>query len=185
MEISLEQELGAIVRFVQENAGHLHKYFLEMPQDFAIPAVYFPIPETAAKKVTLNTMETSLTWYINFFAVDSIQAYNVASRISNQIIFRRCKIPIYNIEGQEENRELSISAPKVKKVERGIAQLELSVKRYTGLAAEGQKSKDVYIDFSSSVLDAYKKVIEQYAEQVKPEEEKEGENGRDGEKAEQ
>lgn len=183
MEILLEQELGSIVRFVQDNAEHLHRYFLEVPENFLIPAIYFPIPETEAKKVTLNTMETTLTWYINVFAVDSIQAYNEASRITNQIIFQRCRIPIRNAEGQEEDKELRLLPPKVKKVERGIAQIVLSVKRYTELAESGQKSKDIYINFSSTVLDAYKKVIEQFAEKEKPAEKKEGENGENGEKA--
>lgn len=51
----LEQDLASIMRFLTEKSGSPAPYYNNVPEQFRIPAVYFPRPEIGSSGDTLNT----------------------------------------------------------------------------------------------------------------------------------
>ena len=68
MEITLEQGLAAAVRYIQDHAVEGTKlYFDEIPESFFVPSVYFQIPYTSGRKVTLRSYAVKTTlncWFM-------------------------------------------------------------------------------------------------------------------------
>ena len=68
MEITLEQTLASAVRYIQNRAATKQApYFDDIPESFTVPALYFPVPQTASKKVTFSTYLTTIrteAWFV-------------------------------------------------------------------------------------------------------------------------
>lgn len=169
MQTSIEKELASIVRFVENNTDGLEKIFERIPQDFPVPSVFFPMPELTARKVTMQTMRTTLMWYIKFFASSDVEAYTLASSIESLILYRNCHIPLYAEDGAEEEKTLPVTVPEVIKVDYGVYQIKIACERYTGIYTNaGTDSSQIQIDgpgFFGEVLDAYRSVIARYETQ--------------------
>ena len=179
MQVSIEQELASIVRFIEANLSGLDKIFERIPEDFHVPSVFFPMPELTAKKMTMQTMRTTMTWYIKFFASSDVEAYTLASTIESLILYRNCHIPLYAEDGTEEEKTLPVTVPEVIKVDYGVYQIKIACERYTGIYKNtGTDSSQIQIDgpgFFGEVLDAYRSVIARY--ETKKEVDKIGSSG--------
>lgn len=166
MQVSIEQELASIVRFIEDNTGGLDKIFERIQEDFPVPSVFFPMPELTAKKVTMQTMRTTLTWYIKFFASSDVEAYTLASAIESIILYRNCHIPVYSEDGTESGNTLPVIVPEVIKVDYGVYQIKISCERYTDIFREtGTESGQIQIDgpgFFDEVIGAYRSVVARY-----------------------
>lgn len=57
--LELEQEIASIMKYVIDRAGKPAPYYWEVPAHFAVPSVYFPMPEIDTGG------ETFLTYYID------------------------------------------------------------------------------------------------------------------------
>lgn len=167
MKISIEQELASIVRFVEESTGGIEKIFERIPEDFPIPSVFFPVPELSARKVSMQTMRTTLTWYVKFFASNDMGAYTLASTVESLILYRNCQLPMYTESGELEEKTIPVSAPEVIRVDYGVYQIKISCERYTSIYREnGADINRINIDgpgFFNEAMEAYRNVIDQYA----------------------
>lgn len=162
----IDPELAAICNFIVNNSiEKLTPYFWEMPENFRVPAIFFPVPETTNEKVTFNMIKTHLTWWIRFYAADDLQAYGIASYIQTKILLERNKIPLYSEDGRLMSKPLNIGFPFLKKVGEGIQQMEISCDQYKGLPVpNGPKVVEfnyIGLDYSESSenQDIYQKAI--------------------------
>ena len=66
--IELEQSIASVVRYIQNKAdNNATLYFDDLPEAFAVPSLYFPVPRTDTQKVTFDTYLTTLyldTWFM-------------------------------------------------------------------------------------------------------------------------
>ena len=59
--IELEQSFASVVRYIQNKAdNNAALYFDDLPEAFAVPSLYFPVPRTDTRKVTFSTYLTTL-----------------------------------------------------------------------------------------------------------------------------
>lgn len=63
----LEQEVASVIKYIIEKSGNPYPYYNEVPEDFIVPAVYFPVPEIVTGADTLSTYKLTYLWFIGFF----------------------------------------------------------------------------------------------------------------------
>lgn len=131
MDITLEQSLAAAVRYIQDNAIEGTKlYFDEIPEDFYVPSVYFQVPYTAGKKVTLRSYRTTLTMNCWFMEAKDWDAYARAADMRDCLMMDDCKIPVFNEDGEPTGTCLRIGEPDTHKIDEGIVQLSFTIDAY-------------------------------------------------------
>lgn len=146
MNITIEQELAAMVRFLLNEKEDITPYFLQVPSDFQVPAIFFPVPESQCKKVTFSTVKTEMVWRIRFLAADDTEAYKMAVTAQNRVIEADNKIPLYEVDGTEIEKRLQIGHPHITKLGTGIIQMELNCARYTGILKPTTKAEDMVFE---------------------------------------
>ena len=105
MEITLEQGLAAVVRYIQDHAEEGTKlYFDELPEDFYVPSVYFQIPFTSGRKSTLRTYCTTITLNCWFMEAQDWDAYAKAADMRDLIMLNNCIVPLYDLDGNRTGK---------------------------------------------------------------------------------
>lgn len=95
----MEQELASIFSFVLKSADNPQPYYRDIPQDFTVPAVYFPVPEISTDGDTFNTYGAEYDWYIKFFHSTTQEAYSLALKALTAIKENRNLIPLLDENG--------------------------------------------------------------------------------------
>ena len=97
--IELEQSFASVVRYIQNKAdNNAALYFDDLPEAFAVPSLYFPVPRTDTKKVTFSTYLTTLyldTW---FMEATDWQAYADAATVRDSLMMDECKVRVIRLE---------------------------------------------------------------------------------------
>ncbi len=146
MEITLEQGLAAVVRYIQDHAEEGTKlYFDELPEDFYVPSVYFQIPFTSGRKATLRTYCTAITLNCWFMEAQDWDAYAKAAEMRDSIMLDNCVVPLYDVEGNRTGRGIRTGFPDTRKIADGTVQLSLSFDIYFRPEEEHQKMQKLYI----------------------------------------
>ena len=131
MDMVLEQDLAAIVRYIQDNAEEgTRLYFDEIPEDFYVPSVYFQVPFTAGRKVTLRSFSVTMTMNIWFMASADWDAYAKVADMRDCIMLDNCVIPVVDKAGNETGRALRVTPPGTRRIDEGIVQLSFSFDTY-------------------------------------------------------
>lgn len=146
----LEQETASIIKFVIENAENSYVYYCNVPQNFMIPAVYFPTPEIITGGETFLTYYIDFTWHINFFHKTAQLAFMLGQKVLAAIKQQKNLIPLISENGSViENRWIRVNDPSVEVIENGAAQLTItwkSCRPYKEI--EIQKAQSFYIDMA-------------------------------------
>ena len=72
MDIPLEQSIGSVVKYITERDSESIKvYFNNIPDEFAVPSLYFPIPNVESKKVSLSS-------YVNRISFEVWDGFNIS-----------------------------------------------------------------------------------------------------------
>lgn len=146
MEITLEQGLAAVVRYIQDHSEEGTKlYFDELPEDFYVPSVYFQIPFTSGRKATLRTYCTAITLNCWFMEAQDWDAYAKAAEMRDSIMLDNCVVPLYDVEGNQTGRGIRTGVPDTRKIADGTVQLSLSFDIYFHPEEEHQKMQKLYI----------------------------------------
>lgn len=143
MEIlALEQCLASAVRYIQNHAGFEGApYFDEEPEEYRVPSLYFPVPWTQSKKVTLASYRSTLIFQCQFMASTDWEAYQTAINVRDCLLLDGCCIPMMNKDGTVSDSAVRILEPEVRKIERGIVQLSFDIQHYfTPTRPNGQKA---------------------------------------------
>lgn len=67
--------MASIIKFVLDRAGGPSPYYWNVPQNFIVPAVYFPPPEMETGGETFLTYYVDYAWYIKLFHTSGQGAY--------------------------------------------------------------------------------------------------------------
>ena len=139
----LEYEIAAIYYFV---AGIItaQPYFEEVPLDMLIPCVFYPTPSPAASGFSVNAYMTEFVMYIKFIDHSTMAAYEMGLQA---IMGKRRKVPLVDGSGKQTGRSFRVNMPKLKKVENGVYQMELSWNRHTRYnAKEVTLARDIFMN---------------------------------------
>lgn len=126
----VRMDVASIMKFIYElNKGtkyETHMYLKEAPEGFKKPAVYLPTPYEQDFNHTVSAYKLESFIVAKVIADDTIQAFNLASQIANEIRKKRYRIPLYNTDGKESglirfNRRLEI-----KQIDYGTYQITLT-----------------------------------------------------------
>lgn len=96
--MSIEQELGSISYFVQRHFPS-KVYAEKMPQDFAIPAVFYEAPISYDEPFTSHSFAVNYSLVIKVYHASQVGAERAAERIADKIRRARHYIPLINLDG--------------------------------------------------------------------------------------
>ncbi len=142
----LEYEIAAIYYFV---AGIItaQPYFEEVPLDMLLPCVFYPTPAPAASGFSVNAFMTEFAMYIKFMDHSTMAAYEMGEKVLQAIMGNRRKVPLVDEAGQLTGKNFRVNMPKLKKIENGVYQLELSWNRHTRYnAKEVTLARDIFMN---------------------------------------
>ena len=120
----LEQEIASAIKFILDSAGGPAPYYYEVPQDFLVPAVYFPKPEVMSGGDTLLTYALTYSWYIKFFHKDEPLAYELGFAALTALQYKKNVVPLIDETGALTGRGFRLKDPALKMLDRA-AQLTL------------------------------------------------------------
>lgn len=167
----LEQEMASIIKFVLDKAGGPAPYYWNVPQNFSVPAAYFPTPEIETGGETFLTYNMDYAWYIKLFHATGQGAYSLGHAVITAIRAARNLIPLIAEDGSEiEGSWVRINDPKLKVLDDGAAQLTISWRSrrpYSDTTADTERAQSFYVDvfmkFGKTISDAYAGALESYA----------------------
>ncbi len=145
MKITLEQSLASAVRYIQDcDEESIKVYFDEVPEDYAVPSLYFPVPQTSSRKVSLSTYMTEITVNCRFMDVTDWRANDRATTVRDCLLLDDCVIPIVSAEGEVAEKGLHTDQPEVRRIDEGIVQLSFPIRSYYGPGDKAQKMAHFY-----------------------------------------
>ena len=167
----LEQEMASIIKFVLDKAGSPAPYYWNVPQNFSVPAAYFPTPEIGTGGETFLTYYMDYVWFIKFFHKTGQGAYSLGHAVTTAIKAARNLIPLIAEDGSEvAGNWVRINDPQIKALDDGAAQLTVSwrsrrpYKDTIEDAASSQRFNiDMIIKSGKEISDAYAEALESYA----------------------
>ncbi len=142
----LEYEVAAIYYFIADIIS-AQPYFEEVPLDMLMPCVFYPAPTPAASGFSTNAYATEFAMYIKFMDRSTMAAYEMGEKVLQAIMGNRRKVPLVDGAGKETGRNFRVNMPKLKKIEEGVFQMELSWDRHTRYdAKEVTLARDIFMN---------------------------------------
>lgn len=126
----LEFEVAAIYYFVHGIIS-AQAYFEEVPLDMLIPCVFYPVPNPSAMGFSVNAYATEFSMYIKFMHHSNMEACEMGEKVLQAVMGNRRKVPLVDENGKLTGKNFRVNMPKLKKIENGVYQMELSWNRYT------------------------------------------------------
>lgn len=169
----LEQEFASIIKYILDEAGNPSPYYYEVPENFVVPAVYFPVPEISTRGETFRTYAMEYNWFIKFFHNTTQEAYSLAFDALTAIKGNKNLIPLIGNEGSQTGENLRIKDPSLNTIDRGVVQIQINwISRRPYNREYAQKMQKYYIEWqnrpdiymSKIIPDAYISAIEQIAQ---------------------
>ncbi|MCM1228036.1 MAG: hypothetical protein NC320_11555 [Clostridium sp.] len=121
----LEKETASVIKFVTDATGGATPYYHNMPENFAVPSVYFPSPEIIGGNDTFSTYSAEYTMFINFFHSSTELAYELALPVLNKIEAVRRIIPIFEETGKATGKYVRIKNVELKKADECVYQMQV------------------------------------------------------------
>lgn len=142
----MEQELASIFSFVLKSADNPMPYYRDIPQDFIVPSVYFPVPEITTSGDTFNSYGAEYNWYVKFIHSTTQEAYSLALKALTAIKENRNLIPLLD-KNSSKIGGIRIKDPDLRVVDECAAQLSIRfVSRRPYIHASGEKVQDFAVD---------------------------------------
>ena len=118
----LEQEMASIIKYVLDKAGGPAPYYWNVPQNFSVPAAYFPTPEIDTGGETFLTYYMDYVWFIKLFHKTGQGAYSLGFDVMTAIRAARNLIPLIAEDGSEiAGSWVRINDPQLKVLDDGAA----------------------------------------------------------------
>lgn len=131
MEITLEQVLGSAVRYIKDRSEEgTDLYFDDLPENFMVPSIYFPVPRTTSRKVTLDSYLTTIRMEAWFMASKDWMAYNAAAGIRDSILLDGMCIGIVSEKGTKAEKAFPVTNPEISRIDTGMVRLSFSAQHY-------------------------------------------------------
>lgn len=172
----LEQEMASVIKFILDKAGNPYPYYWNVPEHFAVPAIYFPPPEITTGGETFLTYNADYVWYVIFFDRSSQAAYTLAYPVLLALRARRNLIPLIDEKGEETAYNVRTKDPELRVLDDGAAQLTIEwrnrrpynadeTEKMQTYTVENWKKPELYAE--RRINDAYAAVLEKYAETIR------------------
>lgn len=143
----LEQEIASIIKFTLDKANNPFPYYYNVPQSFAVPAAYFPVPEISTRGESFRTYAMEYSWFIKFFHRNSQTAYAMVSSVLAALKGNKNRVPLIDTDGNSTGKNIRLKDPTVSSADDGAIQLQLSwdsIRPYDGVDA--MKMQTFYIE---------------------------------------
>jgi len=101
-------------------------YTKEVPENFAVPCLYFPEPFSFDSNDTTSTFKKTYNLSVKLFHQDSKQANFEAERIADAVREKRNIIPIVDINGAEIGDYVRIIRIETRIADNGVAIIQLT-----------------------------------------------------------
>ena len=121
----LEQEIASVMSFVIDKADNPAPYYWNIPQDFVVPAVYFPQTEIVSGADTLSSYTLDYSLFVKFFAKDTQSAHAMGSAVLTAIKSIKNDIPLIDENGESTGRIVRMDDPVLRPTGDMAAQLTL------------------------------------------------------------
>lgn len=125
MVLELDNELASAMHFIIAASENPHPYYWNIPQDFVVPAVYFPQPEIDTRGDTFSTYALNFSWFVRFFHKDNQLAHTMAFSSLTALQQNRNAVPIINANGNPTGKIFRMHDPNLRIISDGVAQLHL------------------------------------------------------------
>lgn len=122
----MDQYESSLARICLELSGISVFYEDNVPEDFAIPSLYFPPAEQASSGSALNSYQLKYTIYAKVFALTRREAGELAGKIVKGIMERQCRLPVFHENGTDSQMILKLDPPTSWIVDEGMAQVTLT-----------------------------------------------------------
>lgn len=132
MNISgLQACLASCVKYIQDHSQIIAPpYFDEIPENFYVPSIYFPVPITESRKATLSTWRTDIHMECWFAAPTDWEAFAYADAVRDCILSDGCAIDILNQDGTKSGSRVRITEPSIRKQEDRIVRMAFTIRDY-------------------------------------------------------
>ena len=85
--------------------------------------------------------------YVKFMDHDTLAAYEMGERVLQAIMGNRRKVPLVDETGRQTGKHFRVNMPKLKRIENGVYQMELSWDRHTRYdTREAVLARDIFIN---------------------------------------
>ena len=133
----LQACLASAVRYIQNHAGiEAAPYFDEIPENYIVPSMYFPVPRTESHKVTLSSWRTDITLECWFAAATDWEAFRYADSVRDSILADGCAIDIMNRDGSLSGSKVRVSEPNIRKQESRVVRMSFVIREYFKMEKE-------------------------------------------------
>ncbi len=156
----LEQEIASIIRYILDASPGVSPYYWKLPQDFLVPAVYFPPPVFTMRGETFLTYALEYDWFIKFAAGRDEDAQALAATALNALSADRRLVPLIDEQGERTGRLLRLKDPELKQADDNAYQLEL---RWDSRRPYNRQEYEKMMTYDLSIYtdDAYRAAITQ------------------------
>lgn len=122
--VKMEREVAALSVFIKPIIKK--QYFGEVPNGFATPSIYFPVPEVASDEHSFSSYKNSYTIYAKVYGKNSTESYDYASKIVEKVQSLRKLIPLYDINGEAIGKDFRLIECNAKNIDVGVTQIEFT-----------------------------------------------------------
>lgn len=145
----LQACLASCVRYIQDNSQiSAPPYFDEIPENFYVPSIHFPVPRTESRKATLSTWRTDIHMECWFMARTDWEAFAYAEAVRDCILRDGCAIPVVDLDGTDSGLKVRITEPSIRKQESRIVRMAFTVREYATFEGDVEDQvSDVYMSW--------------------------------------
>jgi hypothetical protein len=110
----LDQEIASAIAFILAAADNPKPYYWQVPQDFFVPAVFFPQPDINSDGFTLSEYSLTFSWFVKFFHKTTEDAQAVGFQVLNALQRRRNFVPLVGQNGEDTGRGFRLRDPSLR-----------------------------------------------------------------------
>ena len=103
----MDQYESSLARICLELGGISVFYENNVPENFAVPSLYFPPAEQASSGSALNSYQLKYSVYAKVFALTRREAGELAGKIVKGIMDRQCRLPVFREDGTRSEEHTS------------------------------------------------------------------------------
>lgn len=145
MSSKIDREMASIYheirRILEEAQKSVKQYVLEVPENMEIPNISYSFPEIVPGTHSLSAYKKNAILFLTIFHANTYEAMNLAEFIVSEISKNKNKIPLVDEDGNVTDEKMRLTDyPSSKKIEEGVAQIEIHYPVYPEFAKDtGEK----------------------------------------------
>lgn len=140
----LQECLASAARYIQDHAGiDAAPYFNELPENFYVPSIYFPVPRTESHRATLSSWRTDINMECWFAAATDWEAMRYAEHVRDCILADNCAMDILDVSGTASGTKVRVSEPTIRKQEDRIVCMSFTIRNYLMFKGDVPTAADI------------------------------------------